>query len=284
MNIQLVLLLALAAVAASDSQPSSFYGVPQARAQVSDDSSETSSESRHIYRSHDRSDEDSAEYGPAKYDFDWAVNHDYSGNHFGHQESRDGAYTQGSYYVQLPDTRLQTVKYYVDGDSGYVAEVEYEGEAQHPESEEYRVSRGRYSAQDSGEDSSESLVLLLALAAVAASDSQPSSFYGVPQARAQVSDDSSETSSESRHIYRSHDRSDEDSAEYGPAKYDFDWAVNHDYSGNHFGHQESRDGDYTQGSYYVQLPDTRLQTVKYYVDGDSGYVAEGGVRGRGSAS
>ncbi|XP_037801929.1 pro-resilin-like [Penaeus monodon] len=98
--------------------------------------------------------------------FDWAVKHDYSGNHFGHHESRDGDYTQGSYYVQLPDTRLQTVKYYVDGDSGYVAEVEYEGEAQHPESEEYRVSRGRYS--DSGEDSSETVVRA------------PSRFYGSP--------------------------------------------------------------------------------------------------------
>ncbi|XP_037801930.1 pro-resilin-like [Penaeus monodon] len=116
-----------------------------------------------------RSDEDSVEYGPAKYDFDWAVKHDYSGNHFGHHESRDGDYTQGSYYVQLPDTRLQTVKYYVDGDSGYVAEVEYEGEAQHPESEEYRVSRGRYSAPDSSEeDSSETVVRA------------PSRFYGSP--------------------------------------------------------------------------------------------------------
>ncbi|XP_037802201.1 cuticle protein-like [Penaeus monodon] len=169
MNTRLVLLLALAAVAASDSQPSSFYGVPRVRTQVSDDSAETSSESRHIYRSHDRSDEDSVEYGPAKYDFDWAVKHDYSGNHFGHHESRDGDYTQGSYYVQLPDTRLQTVKYYVDGDSGYVAEVEYEGEAQHPESEEYRVSRGRYSAPDSSEeDSSETVVRA------------PSRFYGSP--------------------------------------------------------------------------------------------------------
>ncbi|XP_042893150.1 uncharacterized protein LOC122267191 [Penaeus japonicus] len=152
-----LLLLALAAVVASDSQPSSFYGVPRVRTQESDDSSEESSERRYIYRNNDRSDEDSAEYGPAKYDFDWAVKHDYSGNHFGHQESRDGDYTQGLYYVQLPDSRLQTVKYYVDGDSGYVAEVEYEGEAQYPESSEYRVSRGRYSAQDSDEeDSSES--------------------------------------------------------------------------------------------------------------------------------
>ncbi|XP_076059560.1 pro-resilin-like [Oratosquilla oratoria] len=70
-----------------------------------------------------------APQAPAKYDFDWAVNDAASGNDFGHQESRDGDYTQGSYYVLLPDGRLQRVNYNVDGDSGFVAEVTYEGEA-----------------------------------------------------------------------------------------------------------------------------------------------------------
>ncbi|XP_042886057.1 cuticle protein 18.6-like [Penaeus japonicus] len=69
---------------------------------------------------------------PAKYDFNYAVKDEYSGNDFGHQESRDGYDTQGSYYVQLPDGRLQKVTYTVNGDSGYVAEVSYEGEAQYP--------------------------------------------------------------------------------------------------------------------------------------------------------
>ncbi|XP_042857110.1 cuticle protein-like [Penaeus japonicus] len=59
-----------------------------------------------------------------------------------------------------------------------------------------------------------------------------------------------------------------------PAQYNFDWLVKDDYSGNDYGHQESRDGYNTQGTYYVQLPDGRLQKVTYYVDGDSGYVAE----------
>ncbi|XP_042239696.1 cuticle protein 21-like [Homarus americanus] len=69
---------------------------------------------------------------PAQYDFNWAVKDDLSGNDFGHQESRDGENTQGSYYVLLPDGRLQRVAYTVNGDSGYVAEVSYEGEAQYP--------------------------------------------------------------------------------------------------------------------------------------------------------
>ena len=81
-----------------------------------------------------RSSEESYESGEAKYNFQWAVDHEDSGNNYGHQEARDGEDTQGSYYVHLPDGRLQTVKYFVDGDSGYVAEVNYDGEARFPDS------------------------------------------------------------------------------------------------------------------------------------------------------
>ncbi|XP_042239701.1 pro-resilin-like isoform X2 [Homarus americanus] len=69
---------------------------------------------------------------PAQYNFNWQVKDDPSGNDFGHEESRDGDNTQGSYYVLLPDGRLQRVTYTVNGNSGYVAEVTYEGEAQFP--------------------------------------------------------------------------------------------------------------------------------------------------------
>ncbi|XP_037791699.1 cuticle protein 19.8-like [Penaeus monodon] len=65
------------------------------------------------------------------YNFNYAVN-DAFGNDFGHQEGRDGYNTQGSYYVQLPDGRLQRVTYTVNGDQGYVAQVTYEGVAQYP--------------------------------------------------------------------------------------------------------------------------------------------------------
>ncbi|XP_063887864.1 cuticle protein 19-like [Scylla paramamosain] len=66
-----------------------------------------------------------------RYAFDYGVRDNF-GNDFGHQESRDGYNTKGSYYVQLPDGRLQRVNYYVNGDSGFVAEVTYEGEARYP--------------------------------------------------------------------------------------------------------------------------------------------------------
>ncbi|XP_027215614.2 cuticle protein 19.8-like [Penaeus vannamei] len=69
--------------------------------------------------------------GPAQYDFNYAVQ-DNIGNDFGHQESRNGYDTQGTYYVQLPDGRLQKVTYNVNGDSGFIADVAYQGEAQYP--------------------------------------------------------------------------------------------------------------------------------------------------------
>ena len=69
---------------------------------------------------------------PAQYSYDYKVQDATSGVDYGQTESRDGANTQGSYYVALPDGRVQRVTYTVSGDGGYVAEVTYEGEAQYP--------------------------------------------------------------------------------------------------------------------------------------------------------
>merc|ERR1711922_108725 len=76
-------------------------------------------------------------YGDAVYTWEYAVKDDYTSNDFGHKESRDGAHADGKYYVALPDGRLQTVTYTVDGYGGYVPVVEYSGEAQYPETTPY---------------------------------------------------------------------------------------------------------------------------------------------------
>lgn len=62
---------------------------------------------------------------PALYNFDWAVQDPESGNNFGHSEARDGDATSGQYYVDLPDGRRQMVTYRVDGESGFVVDVQY---------------------------------------------------------------------------------------------------------------------------------------------------------------
>ncbi|XP_076061371.1 uncharacterized protein LOC143037139 [Oratosquilla oratoria] len=108
--LQILIFLALVALAVADDNPGYSYSAPQ----------------------QESSEED---YGPAKYDFTWAVKDEESGNDFGQQEARDDERTEGSHYVQLPDGRLQKVTYYVDGDSGLIAEVTYEGEAHYPEPE-----------------------------------------------------------------------------------------------------------------------------------------------------
>ncbi|KAG7166339.1 pro-resilin-like [Homarus americanus] len=113
---KVLVVLGVVAAATADRRPSFSYGAPRAY------SSEESFESY--------------ESGEAQYNFNYAVKHDPSGNDFGHQETRDGDDTQGSYYVQLPDGRLQTVNYFVDGDSGYIADVKYDGEARYPDSYE----------------------------------------------------------------------------------------------------------------------------------------------------
>ncbi|KAG7166326.1 Pro-resilin-like 11 [Homarus americanus] len=246
--VQALLLLALVAVAAADKRPATGYGAPP----VSSEESE-----------------------PPKYGFDWAVQDGESGNDFGQQEARDNDNTKGSYTVQLPDGRLQTVTYYVDGDSGYVVDVKYDGEAQYPDSDEVRriyshiliqvkdhplillhigiteppgvLGGGMDEWLMNSEINVVQALLLLALVAVAAADKRPATGYGAPP----VSSEESE-----------------------PPKYGFDWAIQDGESGNDFGQQETRDNDHTKGSYTVQLPDGRLQTVTYYVDGDSGYVVD----------
>ena len=66
---------------------------------------------------------------PAHYKFDWAVNDDYTYVNMGQYEGRDGDHTKGNYWVVLPDGRKQNVDYKVDGYSGYVADVTYDGYA-----------------------------------------------------------------------------------------------------------------------------------------------------------
>ena len=72
------------------------------------------------------------EQPPMPYDFAYQVVDDYTYNNYGHKESSDGKVVSGSYNVLLPDGRTQTVSYTVDGYSGFVAKVDYAGEAKYP--------------------------------------------------------------------------------------------------------------------------------------------------------
>ena len=69
----------------------------------------------------------------------------YSGNDFGHSESRAGYLTNGEYHVLLPDGRRQKVRYTSDT-NGYVADVTYDGE---PPKEQYEPTgyRPKYKRQ-----------------------------------------------------------------------------------------------------------------------------------------
>ncbi|XP_068201668.1 larval cuticle protein A3A-like [Palaemon carinicauda] len=73
---------------------------------------------------------------PAQYEFHYDVGDQYSGNFYGHSEVRDGAVTQGSYYVQLPDSRLMKVDYVAD-EFGYHPTITYEGQAQYPPQQDF---------------------------------------------------------------------------------------------------------------------------------------------------
>jgi len=82
---------------------------------------------------------------PHPYDFTYAVKDSYSGNDFGQGESGDGyGNVQGQYYVRLPDGRVQRVTYTADHNSGYVADVTYEGVARYPDEHYDDTHKGDY--------------------------------------------------------------------------------------------------------------------------------------------
>ncbi|XP_066979040.1 cuticle protein 19-like [Macrobrachium rosenbergii] len=69
---------------------------------------------------------------PMPYNFVYGVKDQYAGADYGHSEDSDGNTVKGSYTVQLPDGRRQTVNYIADHYNGFQAQVNYDGEAQYP--------------------------------------------------------------------------------------------------------------------------------------------------------
>merc|ERR1712025_655220 len=75
---------------------------------------------------------DLAEVSP--YNYNYAVADDYSGAAFNQAESNDGnGVVEGSYSVNLPDGRVQTVNYHANDYDGFISEVSYSGTAAYPE-------------------------------------------------------------------------------------------------------------------------------------------------------
>jgi len=72
-------------------------------------------------------------YEPSPYHYEYKVHDDKKYLDFGAEEEGDGkGDVHGFYHVQLPDGRLQRVTYTVNDYSGYIADVSYDGKAEHP--------------------------------------------------------------------------------------------------------------------------------------------------------
>merc|ERR1712002_888607 len=73
------------------------------------------------------------DYEPSPYHYEYKVHDDKKYLDFGAEEEGDGkGDVHGFYHVQLPDGRRQRVTYTVNDYSGYIADVSYDGKAEHP--------------------------------------------------------------------------------------------------------------------------------------------------------
>ncbi|XP_062551330.1 cuticle protein 19-like [Armigeres subalbatus] len=61
---------------------------------------------------------------------------------------------------------------------------------------------------------------------------------------------------------------------YAPAHYEFNYDIHDDHTGDVHGQKEVREGDKTQGEYYLIDADGHKRTVTYHVDGKSGFIAQ----------
>lgn len=95
------------------------------------------------------------EQGDDAYAFDYRVygsnSHHYEPQFFGQSEHRSDNQVSGEYHVQLPNGRVQHVRYYVSGDSGFVADVSfadsmdnYQGPRSTPDSMPRHIPDGYY--------------------------------------------------------------------------------------------------------------------------------------------
>merc|ERR1712020_555568 len=89
--------------------------------------------------------EEEEKFDPQPYKYEYGVQDDYSKAAFAKSETQNevGAVT-GSYKVNLPDGRIQTVTYTADPVNGYKAVVSYEGEPVYPPEPEEGYGNGGY--------------------------------------------------------------------------------------------------------------------------------------------
>merc|ERR1719342_1561799 len=77
--------------------------------------------------------EEEEDYAPQPYKYEYGVQDDYTNAAFAKSESQNEVGTvTGSYKVNLPDGRIQTVTYTADEVGGFKAEVTYEGTPVYP--------------------------------------------------------------------------------------------------------------------------------------------------------
>lgn len=76
------------------------------------------------------------------------------------------------------------------------------------------------------------------------------------------------------HYQPQHNNQHHEEEHHAPAHYQYHYGVHDEHTGDVHGQQESREGDKTEGEYYLIDADGHKRTVTYHVHGKSGFIAQ----------
>lgn len=87
---------------------------------------------RPVNQRHENKEKHALDYASyPKYEFEYGVKDQHTGDHKTHWEVRDGDMVKGEYTIDEPDGTTRVVKYTADGHNGFNAVVEKIGNAEH---------------------------------------------------------------------------------------------------------------------------------------------------------
>ncbi|XP_075971027.1 uncharacterized protein LOC142973275 [Anticarsia gemmatalis] len=221
----------------------------------------------HAHHGHDHHDH----YTHPKYEFEYKVDDEHTGDHKSQHEHRDGDVVKGYYSLHEPDGSVRHVDYHGDHKTGFHANVKH--------STHHIVPHHHHH---------DHVLLIAAVVAVAAA--RPQEGHGHDHGHAYSSQSivlhqSHEHKHEPEHHHEHHEHHGHDEHHehhehhhdyfsQGHPKYEFAYEVKDPHTHDMKHQHEQRDGEVVKGEYALHQPDGTVRIVKYHADKKTGFHAD----------